>query len=162
MNDAWPASLRSRRLSLRRAAAADPAPAWLAEAELAVLGETPGCPLSERVAAGDAVYWLRPIGGGGEPTLGALAARPDGEELHWTWLAVAAEARALGYGGAAVPILERAARRLGCHAARVLVPAGNGVALYFWLRLGYRPQPQAAQAKACPGTWMRRAVLPAR
>ena len=41
--------------------------------------------------------------------------------------------------------------------ARVRVPATNGVALYFWLRLGYRPlasRSWPAPAGAQAGTWM--------
>ena len=69
----------------------------------------------------------------------ALAARLEDTTLVWSWLAVAADWRGFGYGGAAVPIVERAAMRLGATSGRALVPASNGIGLYFWLRLGYRP-----------------------
>ena len=102
------------------------------------------------------MYWLRPAGRPARPEIGACAATIDDTDLAWSWLAVAAEWRAFGYGGAAVPIVERAAARLGCRRARVLVPAGNGSGLYFWLRLGYRPDPAGRWPKPVEGTWMLR------
>lgn len=139
-------------------------PDWLAEAETALLGAEPGCPLAARVEAGDGVYWIRVrdvrVGAGGQvETVGAVAATREGDSLRWTWLAVGAAWRAMGYGGAAVPLVERAAKRRGLVDARVLAPASNGVALYFWLRLGYRPLADAAWPKPCEGTWMARTVL---
>ncbi len=147
----WPGTLNSARrgrsghsgrLSLGRLQAADVAPErrpdWLAEAERAVLGADPGCPLAQLVDADDAAYWIRvKLDGDREATtVGACAARIEGEDLVWRWLAVGQPWRAFGYGGAAVPLVERAASRLGARISRVRVPASNGVALYFWLRLG--------------------------
>ncbi|MXY80322.1 MAG: GNAT family N-acetyltransferase [Chloroflexi bacterium] len=152
----WPAELRSRRLRLRARALDDPTPDWLPEAESALGGAGPPCPLGDRIEAGDAVYWLRPVGTA--TPVGACAARVEEDALVWTWLAVEAEWRGYGYGGAAVPIVERAARRLGATSGRALVPASNGIALYFWLRLGYRPLAGAAWAKPREGTWMGRAL----
>ncbi len=158
-------------------------PDWLAEAETAVLGAEPGCPLAARVEAGDGVYWIRvrdvragadaqveTVGlespavvqsraGGRLQTVGAIAVTCEGDSLRWTWLAVGAAWRAMGYGGAAVPLIERAAKRGGLLDARALAPASNGVALYFWLRLGYRPLAVAAWPKPCEGTWMSRTEL---
>ena len=65
----------------------------------------------------------------------------------------------MGYGGVAVTLIERAAKRGGLLDGRVLAPANNGVALYFWLRLGYRPLADAAWPKPCEGTWMSRTAL---
>lgn len=141
---AWPPNLRSRRLLLRAASPDDPRPAWLDEAETTLLGDGRSCPLFQAPSAGDSAYWLRPSGSAPEESLGACAARIADGDLVWTWLAVGAESRAMGYGGAAVPIVERAALRLGCDRGRVAVPKSNGIALYFWLRLGYRPDPAAA------------------
>ena len=118
--------------------------------------------------AGERVgYWIRVAHEGEEQTAGAVAASiEDGSEgpaLVWQWFAVGAAWRAFGYGGAAVPIVERAATKLGATSARVRVPASNGVALYFWLRLGYRPVAQGARPAgevlpsieaAREGTWM--------
>ena len=157
----WPARLRSRRVTLRALRPGEAMPAWLEEAELAVRGGAPGCRLGERVAAGDAVYWLGVVGTKGAERVGALAARAEGEALVWTWLAVEAARRAFGYGGAAVPLVERAAGRLGLESARVLIPARNGVGLYFWLRLGYRPVAGGGwrSPKRGAGTWMVREPL---
>ncbi len=156
----WPPTLRSRILTLRAAksaAAACFSEDWLAEAERAVLGAAPGCALAERIEAGDGVYELRVRIDGAPMTVGALAVRVEQRDLVWTWLAVAEAQRAFGFGGAAVPLIERQAAKSGSTFARVRVPATNGVALYFWLRLGYRPlasgswpAPGGAQA----GTWM--------
>ena len=57
------------------------------------------------------------------------------------FLAVEPERRRLGIGGRAALALER---RLGPSVSRlyVLVPERLGLALYFWLRLGYRPLTQ--------------------
>jgi GNAT superfamily N-acetyltransferase len=53
---------------------------------------------------------------------------------------LAGEARRRGLGADAVQLFEEAvARRYGVRHFRAGVNAGNGLALYFWLRLGYRP-----------------------
>lgn len=59
------------------------------------------------------------------------------------FLAVEPDRRRLGIGGRAALALER---RLARSVSRlyVLVPERLGLALYFWLRLGYRPLMQAA------------------
>lgn len=156
----WPALLRSKQILLRKARHDDPSPDWLSEAESAVPGAGEPCPLSQRRADGDAVYWLRPPGTPPDQPLGACAARIDGRELCWTWLAVDEAWRAYGFGGAAVPVIERAAARQGIASGRVLVPARNGIALYFWLRLGYRPITDPPWEQPYPGTWMRRDISP--
>jgi GNAT superfamily N-acetyltransferase len=58
------------------------------------------------------------------------------------FLAVEPDRRRLGTGGRAALALER---RLARSVSRlyVLVPERMGLALYFWLRLGYRPLTQA-------------------
>ena len=156
----WPASLRSSRLALRRRRASDPAPDWLTEAERAVLGADPGCPLPPAVEAGEVAYWIRmkPEGDPDSITVGSCALRIERQDLVWCWLAVGESWRAFGYGGAAVPVVERAARRLGARASRVRVPSTNGVSLYFRLRLGYRPLRQSGWDEPYPGTWMSRSV----
>ena len=104
---------------------------------------------------------FRTAGAGRAGVAGALAARIDSSDagLIWTWLAVGAEWRALGLGGAAVPLLERVAVRLGARAARVTVPARNGVALYFWLRLGYQVRAAAPWPLERGGSWMVRSPI---
>ena len=64
----------------------------------------------------------------------------DGEWLEVGWIEVKEDRRRWGLGMDAVRLLEdEAARRWGVHEARAEVPVGVGLALYFWLRLGYRP-----------------------
>jgi len=178
----WPATLRSKPLTLRAVAdltgLKNSPPEWLAEAEQAVLGKAPGCALASLLAtdsetrAGERVgYWIRVEHEGEEQAVGAVAASiedgPEGAALVWRWLAVGARWRAFGYGGAAVPVVERAAAKLGATSARVRVPGSNGVALYFWLRLGYRPvaqgpepgEPLPSVEGASEGTWMVRDQL---
>jgi len=167
----WPARLRSGPVSLRRTASVDSAPDWLAEAERAVLGTgavaQATCALRGRLEAGDTVYWVSAEHAGTHAVVGAAAARLDEDALVWTWLAVGETWRAFGYGGVAVALVERAARRLGATQARVRVPASNGVALYFWLRLGYRPVRRqyasaamgAGEPERMAGTWMVRETI---
>ena len=81
---------------------------------------------------------------------------PDAARIHL--LAVAPGRRRLGIGSRAALALER---RLRASTARlyVVVPARLGLALYFWLRLGYRPLTQAgwpARPEQSPSLWMRR------
>jgi len=54
-------------------------------------------------------------------------------------LAVAPAHRNRVYGAEAVYALE-AGEGSDCERACALVPRGNGLAIYFWLRIGYRPQ----------------------
>jgi len=80
--------------------------------------------------------------------------QPDAAEV--SFLAVAPDRRRLGIGGRAALALEE---RLGGSAARVYVsvPAQAGLALYFWLRLGYRPLTQVewpARPARPPAAWL--------
>jgi GNAT superfamily N-acetyltransferase len=60
--------------------------------------------------------------------------------LQVEWIEVNAEHRRWGLGMDAVRLLEaQAVERWGVREARARVPVGAGLALYFWLRLGYRP-----------------------
>ena len=152
--EAFPPSLRSRQILLRRVATILEAPPWLPEAERAVRSPKSPCLLGDRIAAADGVYWIDARLPKPTRQVGAFAARVDAAALVWTWLAVDADWRAFGYGGAAVPVLERAALRAGCTNARVLTPQENGVGLYFWLRLGYRPIANGSWPMPYDGTWM--------
>ena len=179
----WPRSLRSKRLRLRAIGAAElkgaAQPAWLAAAADELLGPQRPAPLRARLAAGEAGYWIdlpRPDGPDGDAphAVGALSARLQRDQLVWGWLALDPDWRARGLAAAAVPLVERAAARAGAKRACVRVSAANGVALYFWLRLGYRPlrQPPFPPFPAAgdpatgddatgddqnwPGTWMLR------
>ncbi len=162
----WPRSLSSARLtvSLSRLQAADLTPDrrpdWLVEAERAVLGADPGCQLLELLDSRNAAYWLRiKLENDLAVSVGACAARLNDSDLVWNWLAVGEPWRAFGYGASAVPLVERAARSQEAQIARVRVPATNGVALYFWLRLGYRAVASSTEmgspwGEPYPGTWM--------
>ena len=83
---------------------------------------------------------------------------PDAGCATVRFIAVAPERRRLGSGHRAVLALER---RLRKEVARcyVAVPARTGLALYFWLRLGYRPLTQHEWPGAppdAPSVWMMR------
>ena len=176
MND-WPDRASDGRVSLTRIRGEAVDAPWLAEAAQAIAGRSEPCPLNARLAAGDAAahaahsahaaWWIRAEIDGERQIVGALSGQIAGARAVWTWLAVAAEWRHYGFGGAAVPLFERAARRLGAIQALAPLPRDNGVALYFWLRLGYVPQRAPAldyaldEAELPPGiapdaVWMRR------
>ena len=140
-----------------------PAPDWLPEAERAVLGAARrAAACATALTAGDAVYWMGVVPGRSvaRPRVGALAAREaEAEALLWTWLAVGAERRALRLRrrGRAAAGAGGGHRAGDAPSGRVLVAARNGVALYFWLRLGYRPRGGGmlalAQARARAPGW---------
>ena len=160
---AWPDHVAAEQVSLTRIRAEVADAPWLAEAAQAVAGRAAPCPLQDRLDSGDAGYWIRAETAEGEKIVGALSGRLGGELAVWTWLAVDARWRHYGFGGAAVPLFERTARELGAGHVLVPLPADNGVALYFWLRLGYVPEraPALADGALPPGVggdavWMRR------
>jgi GNAT superfamily N-acetyltransferase len=71
-------------------------------------------------------------------------------------IAVAPERRRLGIGGRAALTLERRLEK-SVRQVYVSVPARIGLALYFWLRLGYRPLTKAEWPMApgdAPSTWL--------
>ncbi len=86
---------------------------------------------------------------------------PERDAAQVDFLAVAPGQRRLGIGGGMALGVER---RLKRKAKRLytLVPASIGLALYFWLRLGYRP---LARKNAPPmpssdtSVWMVRSIL---
>ena len=165
----WPARVLDERVSLARISAGAAAAPWLDEAEQAIAGRAEPCRLKIRLDSGDAGYWICADTAGRRVVVGALSGRLAGNRAIWTWLAVDAQWRAFGFGGAAVPLFERAARQLGAREALAPLPADNGVALYFWLRLGYAPErsPTIAAADIPPGVaahavWMRRPLDGAR
>ena len=138
----WPVRVEGERASLRRLEGEVVEADWLEEAAQAIAGRADPCPLQGRLDDGDQGWWIL---GDGE-IVGALCGKVvelvDSEAsraLVWTWLAVDARWRAYGYGGASVSLLEEAARSVGARIALAPLPPDNGVALYFWLRLGYTP-----------------------
>lgn len=139
---AWPTQVSGDRASIVEFAGAAVDAEWLDEAAQAIAGRAEPCRIHDRLADGDRGWWIL---GDGE-AVGALCGRvarsqddPGDLALIWTWLAVDARWRAFGYGGASVPLLEEAARSVGANLALAPLPPDNGVALYFWLRLGYTP-----------------------
>ena len=75
------------------------------------------------------------------------------------FLAVSPEKRRLGIGGRTVLALERRLRGKA-KSIYTLVPASIGLALYFWLRLGYQPLTErdwpVAPDSGAPSIWMKR------
>lgn len=68
--------------------------------------------------------------------IGIAAFRVDGNRLTIGALATAPAYRDRGFGSEAVYALEQIS---GAAVAMALVPSSNGLAIYFWLRVGYRP-----------------------
>ena len=139
---AWPQTVRGSRATIHRFGGEPIEADWLDEAAQAIAGRSAPCPIHHRLDAGDQAWWI----GGDDEIVGALCGRivelrgrPGDLALVWTWLAVDARWRAFGYGGAAVPLFEQAAQQAGAQIALAPLPPDNGVALYFWLRLGYTP-----------------------
>ena len=145
--------MAGEQVSLTRIGADGADAPWLGEAAQAIAGRGEPCDLSARLELGDAGWWIRAETPEGRQIVGALSGRLGGECAVWTWLAVDARWRAFGFGGAAVPLFERAARELGAARAAAPLPRDNGVALYFWLRLGYAPSrvPVLSAAEIPPG-----------
>lgn len=139
---AWPNVVEHGRARIQRFAGEVVEAGWLDEAAQAIAGRAAPCPLQARLDEGDQGWWIL----GDDQIVGALCGKlagltdsPRRRALIWTWLAIDARWRAYGYGGAAVPLLERAASEVGAGVALTPLPPDNGVALYFWLRLGYTP-----------------------
>jgi GNAT superfamily N-acetyltransferase len=125
------------------------APEWtLADLE-AVVGDGKGILLSdvEGVAIGVAVL-LRDVPAAGDATLPFIAVDP--------------ERRFRGLGGEAGLALAAHLRNHGVSRVYAPVPDGRGLALYFWLRLGFRPLLQGESpgmlaglnAEPVRGVWM--------
>jgi hypothetical protein len=120
---------------------------WLAEAVAAVEGARPTASASltlDGLEAFIAGQWpgaeLAAIVGHDDAPLGFVAWRTKPSvapvEIEIVAIAVGATHRNLGLGGEAVEALERL-RPGGRFLAAI--PRGNGLAVYFWLRTGYRP-----------------------
>ena len=165
----WPDEAAANRVSLRRFESVAPEAAWLEEAAQAIAGRRAPCRLRDRLSDGDRGWGITADG----EQVGALAGRivelSDNGHLRaliWTWLAIDQRWRAYGYGGLSVPLFESVARQLGATTALVPLPADNGVALYFWLRLGYTPQrsvqispPDRPAGVPADALWMHRTLI---
>lgn len=142
---------------------------WLAEAVAAVQGRDavpePGLTLAAAIDRWDAVLpagqvWLALLPDGSPVGL-ARVRRSNGGPLIVDALAVRRDARNLGYGQEFVIALEQGH---GTTLSFAGVPRTNGLAVYFWLRAGYRPSfPPLGDEPAVPEgrLWMRRASAPA-
>jgi GNAT superfamily N-acetyltransferase len=124
----------TRRLRLRAIAAPDLAAAWLAAAlapDWQIADVEPR--LDSAVAAED--------GGGGFVGLAvALPGRPRPDAATFALVTVDPARRYAGLGAELVMAVETLLReRCQVVESLVPVPAGRGLAVYFWLRLGYRP-----------------------
>jgi ribosomal protein S18 acetylase RimI-like enzyme len=92
----------------------------------------------------------------GEAFLSYIARTQPTRFVQIDFIAVPPAKRRLGLGGRAALALEK---RLAREHGRVLlsVPASAGLALYFWLRLGYRPLLRSQWPTAVSNTiWMER------
>ncbi len=110
---------------------------WWPEAAATVRGtREPGSleELRQTIEAGEALV----IAHVDKPArLGLLVlGQPAGGWVEFRFLALAEGARGWGYGSEAVRQIEESGRAQRFAAA---VYAGNGLGLYFWLRMGYRP-----------------------
>jgi RimJ/RimL family protein N-acetyltransferase len=75
-----------------------------------------------------------------EDPIGVVEHQHKGDWLDITFIALAKPYRGWGYGSEAVRVVEEWALREGtAERFRAEVDVRNGLALYFWLRLGYRP-----------------------
>ncbi len=168
----WPKVITGERASIRQMDAQTIDADWLDEAAQAIAGRGTPCRLRDRLDDGDQGWWILGENGESDTVVGALCGKliaptdsVTGRALVWTWLAIDARWRAYGYGGLAVPLLEQAAARLGATLALTPLPADNGVALYFWLRLGYVPLRSAPVSMsdwpigaAADALWMQRSL----
>ena len=95
----------------------------------------------------------------------ALLDRPHPSEASVPFIAIDPARRYRGLGGSAGLALERLLRvRFGVEAVYASIPDGRGLAVYFWLRLGYRPLTRSEapwpleglSEQPRPGIWMAR------
>ena len=135
------AVLAGSRVTLRPVTAADWAAIedWWPEAAAAVRG------VREPVAIDELSRMIDEAGGetlviamaGELAPIGLLVYRPAANGwLEVRFLALAKGLRGRGYGSEAVRLIEESGRAQRFVAR---VSAGNGLGLYFWLRMGYRP-----------------------
>jgi GNAT superfamily N-acetyltransferase len=90
---------------------------------------------------------------------------PASGDATIVFLAMQPERRYRGLGGEAGLAVERLVReRAGARGVYAGVPEGRGLAVYFWLRLGFRPlsiaeapkSPLGLSSESKPGIWMLR------
>ncbi|MHB8574632.1 MAG: GNAT family N-acetyltransferase [Dehalococcoidia bacterium] len=91
--------------------------------------------------------------------LGYLSLLRGEHESTVSAIAIAPQHRNLGYGAEAVFAAERL--HVGLPASRALVPLENGLAVYFWLRIGYQPIFASRHGRAGVTVMERRSVIAA-
>ena len=73
------------------------------------------------------------------------------------FVATPAEFARRGLGMRAAALLEASLARRRVHTVYAPAPETHGIAVYFWIRLGYRPLPSSEWPDRCDGMiWMRR------
>jgi hypothetical protein len=158
-------SVQSTRLSLTSAAVEDveAMSVWLSSA-LAPDWELPD--LETALSISSAVL-VRDASGEAIGLAVALVGLPEAGSASVPFLAIAPERRFRGLGGEAGLMLERHLRRkFGIQRVYAPIPDGRGLAVYFWLRLGYRPLTETESPgaligltpEARPGIWLVRDV----
>jgi GNAT superfamily N-acetyltransferase len=120
--------------------------------------------LLAHVEADEGVAIAKPTG----EVIGVAVAAPDEPEEDaacMAFVAIRPDERYRGLGGeAALAVERRASERWGSRRFLAPVPENRGLAVYFWLRLGYRPLTQAdaqwatvgLNGRHVPGIWMAR------
>lgn len=131
-----PLTAQGRRLSLRPPQAAELPllAAWLPGAQVGAHGYAPLQVLALAEPSGRALGFLGYALGGPAPPL------KEGPWLTIPFLVIDPQERGQGLGTEAILLLEGEARSRGlARRFAAPVPLAEGLALYFWLRLGYRP-----------------------
>ncbi|MBF6599677.1 MAG: hypothetical protein IVW36_04115 [Dehalococcoidia bacterium] len=130
---------------------------WLSEAAARDGYGASSCEALLARASVDRRLWLQLIERD-DAAAGLLVARlgtPARGSATIEWLATAPGCGRRGSGMAAAAAAEDELRRLKVH--RLYAPARHGIAVYFWLRLGYRPLLRAHWPCECEGIgWMLR------
>ena len=115
---------------------------------------------------GEGIGGSAPVGGESNGPIGvavAVLGAPAADAASVPFIAIEPGRRFRGLGGEAALALERYLReRFGVERVYAPVPDGRGLAVYFWLRLGYRPLLQTEApwplvgltAESKPGIWM--------
>ncbi len=106
---------------------------------MSLLGEQLAGPRVCLEAAGDAYRILRAVD---SAELGEVALEDDGDVLFVRALCVDEAHRGYGAGsGAAALVREAWAADARWRTLRAFAPAGAGLAVYYWMRMGLRPVP---------------------
>ncbi len=132
--------LASERVSLRALREDDTGAieAWYGEAARTAYEERSLEELLAKAEQGDGLFAIS-RSEGDEP-IGVVEYQREDEWLGVSFIALARTYRGWGYGSEAVRALESEAEGAwGVRRFRAEVDVRNGLGLYFWLRLGYRP-----------------------